>query len=62
MTHRIAAFIEARRLALRADADRGEGPVSAAIIIAGLAVLAAAVVAWAVARANHFMDTAPGGK
>lgn len=50
------------RLAELHDADqrdRGDGPVPTAIIIAGLAILAVAVVAWAVARANAFMATAP---
>ncbi|MBT8226203.1 MAG: hypothetical protein HKP61_21715 [Dactylosporangium sp.] len=41
--------------------ERGDSPVPTAIIIAGLAILAAAVVVWAVARANAFMNTAPGG-
>ena len=40
--------------------ERGDSPVPTAIIIAGLAVLAAAVVAWAVSKANGFMSTAPG--
>lgn len=62
MIDRIAAALVARMSELRdAESERGDSPVSTAIIIAGLAVLAAAVVAWAVARANHFMSTAPGG-
>jgi hypothetical protein len=39
--------------------DRGDNPVPTSIIIAGLALLAIAVVAWAVAKANSFMDSAP---
>jgi hypothetical protein len=47
---------------LRTDGedDRGDNPVPTSIIIAGLAILAAAVVAWAVAKANGFMNSAPG--
>ena len=40
--------------------DRGDSPVPTAIIIAGLAVLASAVVFWAVTTAKGFMSTAPG--
>ncbi|MBO4208229.1 hypothetical protein [Micromonospora echinofusca] len=39
------------------DPERGDGPVPTAIIIAGLAVLAAAVVAWALGIVDDFMDT-----
>lgn len=62
LTHRLAAALTVRaREALSRDrADRGDNPVPTSIIIAGLAILAAAVVAWAVARANAFMNTAPG--
>lgn len=59
LTHRVAAAVAARLHEMRSEPDRGEGPVPTAIIIAGLAILAAAVVAWAVARANAFMNTAP---
>lgn len=47
------------RLRALRSSDRGDSPVPTAIIIAGLAVLAAAVVAWAVATANGFMAKAP---
>lgn len=50
-----------RQLTAPQRRDRGDSPVPTAIIIAGLAVLAAAVVAWAVSTANGFMATAPGG-
>ena len=61
MLHYLAAVLTARlrELATAAKDDRGDNPVPTAIIIAGLAILAAAVVAWAVARANGFMNTAP---
>ncbi|WP_051799616.1 hypothetical protein [Catenuloplanes japonicus] len=36
--------------------DRGDGPVPTVIIIAGMAVLAVAVLAWAYAEADAFMD------
>jgi hypothetical protein len=58
---RLAATVTARLHEVAAERDRGDSPVSTAIIVAGLAVLAAAVVAWAVARANGFMNSAPGG-
>lgn len=60
MTHRIAAALAVLLHRLRAESDRGDSPVPTSIIIAGLAILAVAVVAWAVARANGFMATAPG--
>jgi hypothetical protein len=61
VTHRIAAALAVRlhELTTDGDSDRGDNPVPTSIIIAGLAILAAAVVAWAVARANGFMATAP---
>ena len=61
MTRRIAAAVAARFHRMAAERDRGDNPVPTAIIIAGLAILAAAVVGWAVARANGFMNTVPGG-
>lgn len=61
MVNRIAAAVAARIHEIRAENDRGDNPVPTAIIIAGLAILAAAVVGWAVARANGFMATVPGG-
>ncbi|MDR7278861.1 hypothetical protein [Catenuloplanes atrovinosus] len=36
--------------------DRGDSPVPTVIIIAGLAALAVAVLAWAFNEANLFMD------
>lgn len=39
--------------------DRGDGPVPSAIIIAGLAILATAVVTWAGIKAKHAMNSAP---
>jgi hypothetical protein len=61
MTSRIAAAVAARLHRMTVERDRGDNPVPTAIIIAGLAILAAAVVGWAVARANGFMSTVPGG-
>ncbi|GAA1026189.1 hypothetical protein GCM10009557_03010 [Virgisporangium ochraceum] len=61
MANRMAAAMAARLHRIRIESDRGDNPVPTAIIIAGLALLAAAVVGWAVARANGFMNTAPGG-
>lgn len=40
-----------------AATDRGDGPVPTAIIVAGLAVLAVGVVAWALNLVNDFIDT-----
>ena len=40
--------------------DRGESPVSTVIIIAGLAVLAIGVLAWAGVMARRYMGTDPG--
>jgi hypothetical protein len=59
MINRLAAALVVRLHELTTEADRGDSPVPTSIIIAGLAILAVAVVAWAVARANGFMDTAP---
>jgi hypothetical protein len=61
VTHRLAAALAVRlhELAREDETDRGDNPVPTSIIIAGLAILAAAVVAWAAARANGFMNTAP---
>jgi hypothetical protein len=39
--------------------QRGDGPVPSAIIIAGLAILATAVVTWAGLKAKAAMDSAP---
>jgi hypothetical protein len=39
--------------------DRGDGPVPTAIIIAGLVLLAAAVLTWAVGLVEGYMTTAP---
>jgi hypothetical protein len=39
--------------------ERGDGPVPSAIIIAGLAILATAVVAWAGIKARDAMNSAP---
>ncbi len=41
--------------------ERGESPIPTVIIITGLALLAAVVVTWAIARANAYMDQAPAG-
>jgi hypothetical protein len=43
----------------RALRERGDSPVPTSIIIAGLAILATAVVAWAVAKANAAMNSSP---
>ncbi len=40
----------------RSERDRGDNPVPTAVIIAGLVILAVAVVAWAVAKANSYMN------
>ena len=60
--HRLAATwtICSQYLLGKLNNDRGEGPVSTSIIVAGLAILAAAVVAWAVTKANGYMASAPG--
>ncbi|MEV4753691.1 hypothetical protein AB0J86_01040 [Micromonospora sp. NPDC049559] len=38
------------------EPDRGDNPVPTAVIIVGLAILAAAVVTWAYNTADGFMD------
>ncbi|HKT00083.1 MAG TPA: hypothetical protein VJT31_11170 [Rugosimonospora sp.] len=62
LTSRLAAALTARLhdITSHEERDRGDNPVPTSIIIAGLAILAAAVVAWAVAKANGFMNSAPG--
>lgn len=40
--------------------DRGDSPVPSAIIIGGLALLAAALLAWGVSLATDWMSQAPG--
>ena len=62
LTHHLAAALAVRwhELSTRDDPDRGDNPVPTAIIIAGLAILAAAVVLWAVTKADGFMNSAPG--
>ena len=61
LTHRLSAALTVRlhELTSQVNADRGDNPVPTSIIIAGLAILAAAVVLWAGARAQGFMATAP---
>jgi hypothetical protein len=41
-----------------AERDRGDNPVPTAVIIVGLAILAAAVMTWAYNTADGFMDNA----
>jgi hypothetical protein len=62
VTRRIAAALAVRlhELTSREERDRGDNPVPTSIIIAGLAILAAAVVAWAVVKATGYMNSAPG--
>jgi hypothetical protein len=57
----LAATMAARwhQLSTQDDAERGDSPVPTVIIIAGLAILAAAVVFWATTKANDFMKSAP---
>lgn len=42
------------------DTQRGDSPVPTAVIVAGLVILAVAVVAWATTKANGYMNSAPG--
>ncbi|WDZ86222.1 hypothetical protein [Micromonospora cathayae] len=44
---------------LRDESDRGDSPVPTAIIIGGLAVLAAAITVLATSRANLWMNSIP---
>lgn len=46
---------------LRTESDRGDNPVPTTVIIVGLAILAAAVLAWAFDLTDGFMDTAVPG-
>jgi hypothetical protein len=61
MHHHLAAVLAVRLHELRRDgeADRGDSPVPTAIIMAGLAVLAALVVTMARDLVLRFMNTAP---
>jgi hypothetical protein len=58
MTHRVAAVLTSRwqQIKDRTERDRGDSPVTTALIIAGLVLLAAVVVTWAVGLADEFMD------
>ncbi|MEV4821840.1 hypothetical protein [Micromonospora sp. NPDC049274] len=44
---------------LRRDGERGDSPVPTAVIIAGLVVVAMAVTALALTKANNWMDGIP---
>ena len=46
------------RLRRPEERDRGDNPVPTAVIIVGLAILAAGVMAWAYNAAGGFMDNA----
>jgi hypothetical protein len=47
-----------REMRTAEESDRGDNPVPTAVIIVGLAVLAAGVMAWAFNLAGTFMDDA----
>lgn len=55
----LVLYLRIQELNRPQERDRGDGPVPTSIIIAGLAVLAAAVVAWATTKANTAMNSAP---
>jgi hypothetical protein len=57
----VAVSTRLARLNRPENRDRGDGPVPTVIIIAGMAVLAIAVLTWAYAKANTFMDHSTGG-
>jgi hypothetical protein len=59
MIQRLVIMVYLRLYELREYRDRGDGPVPSAIIIAGLAILATAVVAWAGIKARDAMNSAP---
>ncbi|WFE50801.1 MULTISPECIES: hypothetical protein [unclassified Micromonospora] len=44
---------------LRRDGERGDSPVPTAVIIAGLVVVAMAVTALALTKAENWMDNIP---
>lgn len=55
MSMRLLARLRAG-LAIR---DRGDSPVPSAVIIAGLAVIAVALLVWISSTVGNFMDQAP---
>ena len=55
----LTLYLRAHGLIHGDQADRGDGPVPTAIIVAGLAILATVVVAWAGTKARTAMNTAP---
>ncbi|MEV0650109.1 hypothetical protein AB0I28_33105 [Phytomonospora sp. NPDC050363] len=57
MPPRLTALVASR---IHRD-DEGEGPLSTAIIVAGLAALAVIVVGVIVAATNGYLDLIPGG-
>lgn len=56
----VAVSTRLARLNRPENRDRGDGPVPTVIIIAGMAVLAVAVLTWAYAKADTFMDHSTG--
>jgi len=59
MIQRFALLVYLRVQELKENPSRGDGPVPSAIIIAGLAILATAVVTWAGIKARNAMNSAP---
>ncbi|MDP9799761.1 hypothetical protein J2S43_008273 [Catenuloplanes nepalensis] len=57
----VAVTTRLARLNSPENRDRGESPVSTVIIIAGLAILAIGVLAWAGDKALEYMDDPTGG-
>ncbi|ASW53102.1 hypothetical protein [Plantactinospora sp. KBS50] len=60
LVHYLYAAIQNRFAELRADSDRGDSPVPTAIIIAGLAVMALAILTAAAAAINGWNALIPG--
>jgi len=56
MIHAVTAALVVRWQQMKElERDRGESPVTTALIIAGLVLLAVAVLGWAITRARAFM-------
>jgi hypothetical protein len=56
---RFIAHLHARLAELRRERERGDSPVPTAVIIFGLVVVAMAVTALAMAKANNWMEAIP---
>ncbi|WP_329105198.1 hypothetical protein OG792_31925 [Micromonospora sp. NBC_01699] len=59
MVNYVYAYVSNRLAELRGEADRGDGPVPTAVIIVGLAILAAALIVTATDFVTSWTDELP---